>query len=232
MKVVAIIPAGGSGKRCGGKLPKQYRKVAGKEILAYTLQIFEESKYINQIIVAVAGEYRNVPPRLQRKYKFSTPIITVSGGKERQDSVYNSLSHFSLGDDDLVVVHDSVRPLLQQMTLKLAIETAKEKGTAVVALGMRDTIVRKTKCEYDYPDRSNTFSIQTPQIFKYGILVEAFKKANNDGFRGTDESMLVQRAGYSINLVEGSLINFKITTEDDIKLMKHIISGSSSKKRR
>lgn len=225
MKAVAIIPAGGSGVRCGGKVPKQYKKVGGKEILAYTLQIFEESKYISEIIVAVADEYKDIPEILGRKYRFGTPIRSVLGGKERQDSVFNSLSGLSLKEDDLIIVHDSVRPLLPKGILRRAIEVAKEKGTAVVALGMRDTIVRKKGSKYDYPDRSNIYSVQTPQIFKFGILVKAFEKALKNGFRGTDESMLVQKAGFEINIVEGAQINFKITTEDDIKLMKRIISG-------
>lgn len=225
MKAVAIIPAGGSGIRCGGKLPKQYKKVAGKEILAYTLQIFEDSKYIDEIIVAVADEYKDVPARLGRKYGFIKPIKSVSGGKERQDSVYNSLSQLLLEEDDLVVVHDSVRPLLPKGILNRAIEVAKEKGTAVVALGMRDTLVREKRGKYDYPDRSNIYSVQTPQIFKFGILLNSFEKALKRGFRGTDESMLVQKAGYEINIVEGALINFKITTEEDIQLMKRIVSS-------
>ncbi|HOJ19114.1 MAG: 2-C-methyl-D-erythritol 4-phosphate cytidylyltransferase [Ignavibacteriales bacterium] len=225
MKTAVIIPAGGSGTRIGGTLPKQYRKVAGVEILAYTLGIFNKCSQVNEIVVAVSEEYKNIPAKLAQKYGFSKPIKVVSGGKERQHSVHNALRSLSMKNGDLIIVHDSVRPLLPPEILKKALKTAKEKGTAVVATGVRDTIIKATNSFLEYPERKHLLSIQTPQIFRYEIINEAFRFLGDSGFIATDESMLVYNSGYEINFVEGSPLNFKITTSEDITLMKEIILG-------
>jgi len=109
-RIIAIIPAAGIGKRFGGATPKQFLKVNGKEILAYTLEVFQKAKKIDEIIVAASKEEFPRIQRLQKKYKLTKLTIIVEGGKERQDSVYNALVMADLNKDDLVIVHDAARP--------------------------------------------------------------------------------------------------------------------------
>lgn len=227
MKIVAIIPAGGSGLRTGTSTPKQFLKFNGKELIAYTIEVFQSSPLIDEIIVAVNHSYIDFINKLKLKYKLKKISMVVEGGNERQDSVYNALSVLHLRKNDLVAIHDAARPLLSKEVLNNAIETAKKKGNAVVSIKARDTLLETNDNLYKYPDRSNIYYIQTPQIFKYGQLKSAFELAYKNNFYGTDESMLMQKAGYKLNLVEGSLINLKVTTADDLLILKKLLKKSS-----
>ncbi|MEI7811194.1 MAG: 2-C-methyl-D-erythritol 4-phosphate cytidylyltransferase [Ignavibacteria bacterium] len=222
MRTFVIIPAGGTGTRCGGTLPKQYVKINGKEIIAYTLDIFQQNPLVDDIIIAARDEFRCLIDELAVKYNFGKLKKIVQGGKERQDSVYNALSSVSADNDDLAVVHDVARPLLSQELLTEAILTARDVDNVLVALKARDTLVKGDGFIDSYLDRENVFYAQTPQIFKYHILKEAMDKAYSDNFIGTDESMLVARAGYKVKLVEGSILNFKVTTKTDIDILQSI----------
>lgn len=225
MRTIVIIPAAGKGKRVGNTLPKQFLTINGKELLAYTIDVFEQSKFIDDIIIATNKEYYKHLDELQTKYLFSKVSDYVEGGNERQDTVYNALKHISANDEDLIVVHDAARPLLPQDTLQIALEVAKMKGSALVCVKAKDTLLHNDNGNWKYPNRDTMYNIQTPQIFRYGELLDAYEKAMNEGFYGTDDSMLMKRAGYEVHLVEGSLINFKITTPEDIILFKRIISN-------
>ena len=160
---------------------------------------------------------------IKKKYRINKISGIVEGGKERQDSVYNALLSLKANKDDLIIVHDAARPLLPQNILTTAILTAKEKGNALVCLTGRDTLLRGGKFVEEYIDREKIFYAQTPQIFRYTQLLKAMKKAYEENFLGTDESMLIKRAGGKINIVEGSVLNFKVTTKTDIELFKHFV---------
>jgi len=227
LKIVAIIPAGGSGFRTGTSTPKQFLKFHGKELIAYTIEVFQYSPLVDEIIVAVNHSYIDFINKLKLKYKLKKISMVVEGGNERQDSVYNALSVLHLRKNDLVAVHDAARPLLSKEVLNNAIETAGNKGNAVVSIKARDTLLETNDNLYKYPDRSNIYYIQTPQIFKYSELKSAFELAYKNNFYGTDESMLMQKAGYKLNLVEGSLINLKVTTADDLLILKKLLKKSS-----
>ena len=227
MKVVAIIPAGGKGTRSGSATPKQYLKFNGKELIVYPLQTFQKCRFINEIVIAADPNYFSTLEKIVKKYKLTKISKIVKSGKERQDSVFNALNSISLNEKDLVVVHDAARALLPLQTLNNAIKTAKEKGNALVCLPAKDTLVRgKSKVE-TYVDRKNIFYVQTPQIFKFGTLKKAMQKAKKNKFLGTDESMLVKRIGEKINIVEGASINFKITTKEDIEIVKKLLKFES-----
>ena len=154
------------------------------------------------------------------KVNFSKVINIIEGGKERQNSVFNALKSIPVGKDNLIVVHDAVRPLLSQNILNDAVNSTKKFGSAVVAAKVKDTLLYANEFVQSYVDRKEMYFVQTPQVFRYEILLEAMKKAEEDNFIGTDESMLVHRLGYEVKIVEGSSLNFKITNIDDIKLFK------------
>jgi 2-C-methyl-D-erythritol 4-phosphate cytidylyltransferase len=218
LKIYAIIPSGGAGKRAETVLPKQYTLFNGKELIAHTLDVFQKCEMIDEIIIPAQKIYFNLLNEIKEKYSFTKLSKIIEGGEERQNSVFNALKSLDASDKDLIVVHDAARPLLPMEILISAIETAKEFGNAVVALKAKDTLIRGNDYVLSFVDREEFYYAQTPQIFLYKILLDAFKKAEEDNFLGTDESMLVHRSGHKIKLVEGSAFNFKITNQDDIKL--------------
>jgi len=220
VKTFAIIPAAGKGKRFGESLPKQFHQINRKEILVYTLEIFQRCSLIDEIIVPSMREYFGLIFSLAEKYKITKLKAVVEGGKERQDSVYNALISIDAKRNDLIVVHDAARPMLNEKLLNTALKAAKKSDNIMVALKGRDTLVRKEKNVLNYVDRENIYYVQTPQIFRYFILKDSLEKAYKENFYGTDESMLVSRAGYKIEIVEGTASNIKITTPEDVEFFK------------
>ena len=223
MKTTAIIPSGGIGSRFLSSIPKQYIKVLGKELIVYTLEIFQKCELVDEIIIASQPEYFNLLNNLKEKYGLTKISKIIKGGKERQHSVNNALDSCNLNNEDLVIVHDAARPLLSKTLLKKAIQTANNSGSTVVAIKAKDTLMKgKDDKVENYIDRSNIYYVQTPQIFKYSILKNAFDYANKTNFLATDESMLVRNIGVDVTILEGDSSNFKITTKSDLKLFEEI----------
>lgn len=229
MKVIAIIPAGGKGLRAGNAdkkgvaTPKQYLQFNKKELIAYTLETFQKNKLVNKIIIAAEPNYFDLLIRIIIKYKFNKIKLIVEGGETRQHSVYNALLSSDAKDNDLIVVHDAARALLPDTVLTNSIKVAKEKGNALVCIKAKDTLIKAGKYVEEYLNRDEVYYVQTPQIFKYKDLLKAMNKAFKENFIGTDESMLVKRTGKKINVVEGSVFNFKVTTREDIELFKFLV---------
>ena len=223
MKVFAVIPAAGKGIRSGFAAPKQYLKIFGKELLFYTLQVFQTNDLVNEIIVAADPIYFKLLQKLKEKYKISKLDLLVEGGKERQDSVYNALQILNAKENDIIVVHDAARPLLSQKTLTESILCAKKNGNAIVCLKAKDTLIKQRDNKVKYIKRDEVHLVQTPQVFRYKDLLSAMQSARTDKFIGTDESILINRLGKKIHIVEGSLINFKVTTGNDIELLKSLL---------
>jgi 2-C-methyl-D-erythritol 4-phosphate cytidylyltransferase len=226
MKTYAIIPSGGTGKRAETDLPKQYMVFDGREMLAHTLEVFQKCGNIDEIIIAARKEYFDLILSLKNKYELTKISNIIEGGNERQDSVANALNSIAAQDEDIIVVHDAARPLLGQKLLENAILCAKEHGSGVAAMKARDTLVKVNGESKDYIDRRNVYYVQTPQVFKYKILKKSLQFAQETGFYGTDESMLVKNAGYDFCIVEGSFENFKITTESDLDVYEKIVRCS------
>lgn len=225
MKTVAIIPAGGKGARSGAAAPKQYLKFFGKELIVYTLEVFQQNKYIDEIIIAAESNFLELLEKLKNEYKLTKINKIVEGGEERQDSVYNALKSFDAKDNDLIVVHDAARSLLPQEVLTNAIETAKQKGNALVCIKAKDTLIKGNRVVESYLDRDEIYYVQTPQIFPHHVLMKAMKNAYENNFIGTDESMLVRQIGEKVNIVEGSVYNFKVTTADDIEMFERVVKA-------
>ena len=229
MKTIAVIPAGGKGIRGGSTVPKQYLKFNSKELIVYTLEVFQVNQLIDDIIISAEPKYFGLLNELKSKYNISKISNIVEGGNERQDSVYNALKSIkNISENDLVAVHDAARPLLPQNVLTGAITVAKEKGNALVCIKSKDTLIKGNRVVENYLDRNEVFYVQTPQIFSYSVLIKAMKKAYEENFIGTDESMLVRRTGEKVNIVEGSAYNFKITTEEDLKMFEKLINVHSN----
>jgi len=225
VRVIAVIPAGGKGKRSGTETPKQYIRFHGKELIVYTLEVFQKNNLVDEIIIAAEPPYFSLLNKIAKDYNLTKISQIVEGGEERQDSVHNALKSIKVQDSDLVVVHDAARPLLADNILTNAINIASEKGNALVCLKARDTLLKGDKNVKEYVDRTEMYYVQTPQIFKYKDLMKAMEKAYENNFIGTDESMLIKELGIDINIVEGSMLNFKVTTTTDIEMFEKLTSN-------
>ena len=209
-----VIVAAGTGSRMNMGINKQFIKLEGKEIIAYTIEKFYNNSNIEDIVVVVKeDESEFFKKEILDKYNFKNVKIAY-GGKERQDSVYNGLK---LLDEkcDVVLIHDGARPFVSDKIIDKSIEEAKEHKAIVVGVPVKDTI--------KVIDRSVLWAVQTPQTFDYNILIDAYKDAFKNKFYGTDDAMLVERIGYKVKMLEGSYNNIKITTQEDLNIGSQIL---------
>jgi 2-C-methyl-D-erythritol 4-phosphate cytidylyltransferase len=217
MKTVLIIPAAGIGSRFESKLPKQFYKLAGKEILIHTIEKFAGLKEIDSIIIATQKKYFKKIIRLLLRYEISKKIKIVEGGKERQNSVFNALINSDCQKGDIVLVHDSVRPFITTKLIKLLINKAKKYKAVIPVLNINDTIkvVEKDFIKKTIP-RETLKSAQTPQAFEYSVLINSFQNAKKEKFIGTDESSVVENNNFKVKVIEGEISNIKITQKSDL----------------
>ena len=225
-KVTAIIVAGGSGKRMGSQIKKQYIKLNDKEILAHTLEAFNKSSIIDEIIVVVSeDDIIQVREDIIEKYHIDKVSKVVAGGKERQDSVYNGLMA-ATKETKYVMIHDGARPFITQTLLKRALEATIENEATIVAVPVKDTIKVIDEVEgtvVDTPKRSSLWSVQTPQSFNRELLVSAYENAIIKKLAVTDDSMIVESYGKAVHVVEGDYNNIKITTPEDLLMGEQIL---------
>ena len=219
-----VIVAAGTGSRMNMGINKQFIKLEGKEIIAYTIEKFYNNSNIEDIVVVVKeDESEFFKKEILDKYNFKNVKIAY-GGKERQDSVYNGLK---LLDEkcDVVLIHDGARPFVSDKIIDKSIEEAKEHKAIVVGVPVKDTIkvIDNDKNIVDTPNRSVLWAVQTPQTFDYNILIDAYKDAFKNKFYGTDDAMLVERIGSKVKMLEGSYNNIKITTQEDLNIGSQIL---------
>ncbi len=225
MQVSAIIAAGGRGRRMNSSISKQFLNIKGHPILYYTLKKFEKMDKIKSIVLVTgADDLDYTREEIIKRYKFKK-IRLVEGGKERQDSVYNGLRELS-PQTDIVVIHDGVRPFVPVNIIEKSITAAAKYKAVGVAVPVKDTIkvVDKNHTIKNTPDRKTLWAMQTPQSFTYDIIMRAYEIAMRDGFYGTDDTVLVERLGLPVKIIEGAYENIKITTPEDIVFAETFIS--------
>ncbi len=224
MKVAAIVPAAGKGERLGSKIHKPFIVIGKEPILARTLTALDKSAYIDEIILVLNEADLAKARSLTKKNRLKKIKKITLGGKRRMDSVNNGLSEVS-GDVDYVVVHDGVRPFLDNKIISSVIEGAKTFGAAITCVPVKPTIKEIEKGDFVTATlkRESLVEVQTPQAFKKDILLRAYKKAFDDGIDATDDSVLVERLGVKVKAVAGSYRNIKITTVEDLKYARSLI---------
>jgi len=223
MKVGAIIPAAGRGKRIGASIPKQFLEIQGRPLLHHTLTVFASCKLIDYVVLVMPrADVNEVGKDWMNKYKIVQEVVV--GGEQRQDSVYNGFNSLEKGTD-IVVVHDGVRPFTTPQMITATVEAAQQYGAAITAIPVSDTVkqaadgfVKQTV------SRDGLWRVQTPQAFQYGLLQQAFKKAKKDSYYGTDEGSLVEYLGERVKIVPGSELNIKITRKEDLVLGESLLS--------
>ncbi len=225
MRVSVILPAAGLGTRMGKSSKKQFLQLDGAPILIHTLRRFEKVASVNEIIIACRAEDMADVREMLAGAHIDKPVRLVEGGASRQESVEHALETVG-ADVDLVAVHDAVRPFADVAMIEKVIAEAAACGAAIVAVVPVDTVkqVHLNKIQTTI-SRDRLVLAQTPQVFRTSLLRQAFAKANEDGFIGTDESSLVERLdAIEVHVVPGSDRNIKITKPSDLDLAKHFLA--------
>jgi 2-C-methyl-D-erythritol 4-phosphate cytidylyltransferase len=213
----------------GGGTNKQYLLLDGMPILARTIRVFQQAPFIAGIyLITPENEIPYCRTEVVERYGFSKVAAVVPGGAERQHSVLNGLEAMEgIGPDDLVLIHDGVRPFVPVDLLRRAATAADEFGGAVVAVPVKDTVkVARDGIITATPPREELWLAQTPQAFRYGLIRSAHAAAAAEGFLGTDDASLLERQGWALHIVMGDYRNIKITTPEDMLLAQAFLKGS------
>lgn len=236
MKVYAIIPAAGLGTRMSAGRPaapsKQFTQLAGQPILVHTLRRFAECPQVDRILVALRkNEMAGFQKRLNEE-DFAARVELVAGGDNRQESVANALAKLKAEKEDVVLVHDGVRPFVTRQIIEDVIAATQKHNAAIAGLPAVDTIKQVDRTAdgaiiTSTIPRERVVMAQTPQGFRFRILKQAFAEAQADNFTGTDEASLAERAGHTVAVVMGAARNIKITTPGDMELAEFFIKQAN-----
>jgi 2-C-methyl-D-erythritol 4-phosphate cytidylyltransferase len=223
MQVFVILPAAGLGTRMAGPEPKQFLILDGLPILVHSLRAFAAVQRVTAIYVAVRKPEMARAEAQIAEYGFQGRVHVVEGGDRRQESVAHALAALPAQPADIVLVHDAVRPLIDAATIERTIDAVAEYGAAIVGLPAVDTIKQVERTAHGAIitatiPREVVVLAQTPQGFRYDLLQRCFAEAAADGFVGTDEASLFERAGLPVAVVHGSQVNLKITQQGDLEL--------------
>lgn len=220
MSVIAIIPAAGMGTRMGHETPKQFLSLNGVPIFILTLRKFDQAAGVSEVVVGVRNEEASHVERALSAERFSKPVGIYEGGATRQETVARALARIP-SSTEVVLVHDAVRPFVTGEMINRAAETARRGGAAIYAIPSVDTIKQlELETITATLPRERIALAQTPQAFQYTLLREAFDRAAQDGFQGTDESSLVERLGVKVKVLMGTDRNIKITKPSDLPLAR------------
>jgi 2-C-methyl-D-erythritol 4-phosphate cytidylyltransferase len=215
----------------GGSVPKQFLALGGEPIVLHSLRILQSSPVVDEIIVAAPqSELEYCLNQIVKPHHFTKVTKVVPGGKERQDSVRHALEAVE-EEADIVLVHDAVRPFLTERMVEAVVGMARERGAAIIALPMRDTVkhVGADHVIERTVDRRPLWLAQTPQAFRRDWLLAAHRKAHGEGVRATDDAYLVEWCGYPVSVVEGSGDNIKVTRPEDMIIGEAILASRRKK---
>lgn len=219
--VSVIIAAGGKGTRMGADMNKVYLKILDKEILMHTVLAFEENANVDEIIIVTGENDIEKCKQLTQKYGTKKVAKIVCGGDTRQQSVFNGIM---ASNGDIIAIHDGARALISQDEINSVIADCKEFGAAALGVKVKDTLkAAQNGFIQSTVDRSNIYSIQTPQVFLSEEIIAAHKGAQSTD--ATDDCNLAEQAGIKIKITEGSYNNIKITTPEDIVIATEILKG-------
>jgi 2-C-methyl-D-erythritol 4-phosphate cytidylyltransferase len=216
-KLGAVVVAAGTGTRMGTRESKQYLQLGGKPVIVHALEALEAAKRVDTIVMVVGAADIEQCRGYVREYGLRKIHTIVAGGKERQDSVYRGLLALP-SDIDWVMVHDGVRPFIREQLVEACWQAVREHEAVIPAVAVKDTVKVVDASGYivSTPDRQSLRAVQTPQAFRLSLLLEAHRRAQSEGFEGTDDAMLVERLGTKVMVVEGDYRNIKLTTPDDL----------------
>lgn len=223
-KVGAVIVAAGRSARMGG-VDKTFTPILGVPLVAHALGRFESFLHVDEIVLVLAEESVDRGRELVQERGYRKVTHVCAGGPRRQDSVRNGLE--LLSPCDWVLIHDGARPCLDEAMLQRGLDAAAEYGSAVAGMPVKDTIklVSPDGMVNETPDRSLLWAAQTPQVFRYDLLLEAHRTCAEDV---TDDAAMVEFLGHPVKMFEGSYQNIKVTTVDDLIIAETFLSSSSA----
>lgn len=214
--VAAILPAAGHGVRLGGER-KQYRLLGGEPVLIRSLEVIAQLPFVREVVIAASADAREMTESLVSTSSFASKVSVVSGGSTRTESVRRALEAVP-EDVDVVLVHDAVRPFIRTDQVDRVRRVAFEFGAASLAIPVANTLRRARNGVFTEPlDRDGAYSVQTPQAFRRNLLLESYESLTMDA-KVTDDAAVVIGRGHQVHIVPGSILNMKITTEDDWKV--------------
>lgn len=232
-RCTAIVLAAGQGKRMGTAVQKQYIELEGKPVICYSLEVFQKSELIDDIVFVV-GEGQEEYARVQivEKYQLAKISTVICGGRERYDSVWQGLKALT-GADGYVFIHDGARPFVDEKILKRGYEAVDRYGACTAGMPSKDTIklVDEERFAVETPKRKYVWTIQTPQVFEISLIKEAYSRMlEKKPADITDDAMVVeQMMGLPVKLFEGSYENIKITTPEDLKVAEAFLAEGHSR---
>ena len=222
-KRIALVLAAGVGSRMNNDTPKQFIPVNGKPLLIYSLSTFNNHEDINDIYIVTSEDNVDKVKAIVDEYNLNKVRDIIVGGKTRQESVYRGLLGIhNPSNDDIILIHDSARPNVTNEIIENNILVCEKHNAVNTVLPVSDSLVeRDGKTTID---RSNVLTVQTPQTFRYGLILEAHQKALKENITNAgDDAVLVTNLGVSVELVEGSKLNFKVTTSEDLEMLKALL---------
>jgi 2-C-methyl-D-erythritol 4-phosphate cytidylyltransferase len=226
LKITAVIPAGGSGRRMQRSEAKQYLLLDGIPLLVHTLRSFQEAPVIDDIILVVPpADVTRIQSDIVDAFAMTKIRQIVAGGMERQDSVRNGLAVLPT-DCEIVLIHDAARPFVSPALIEKAVDGAVREGAVAVGVRVRDTVKqcdREGRVTHTL-DREQIWMAQTPQAFRRAIIVAAHEKAKKDNFYGTDDAVLVERMEIPVRMIDSIPANIKITTTEDLAWAEYRLS--------
>lgn len=228
MKIIVIVPSGGTGKRYGSKIPKQYLELMGIPVIIRSLMIFDKIKEISHIIIPVDRKWQKFILKNLEINKLKKSISFVKGGKERQDSVRNALKLEQVNDSDIILIHDAVRPLASPALVRRIIISTKKYCAVIPGLKPKESLKQINNKGFVERtiNRDMISSIQTPQGFQTEIILKAYRNINPK-ILVTDDASLVEQIGVKVKVVEGEETNIKITSQLDMKIAETLFKKNS-----
>lgn len=222
MAYQVIIPAAGKGRRMGAGKNKVLLELQSLPVFIHTLLVFQMDEKCEGIFVAIHPQDEEEIKAIIEENEITKVIALVPGGKERQDSIYSALK--CVKQNGIILVHDAARPFIEKKYIHSLLEAAETSGAAILAVPVKDTVKKATgQIVTETVERTSLWAVQTPQAFRFSILLAAYQKAVDDDFIGTDDASLVERLGYDVLIVEGDYDNIKLTTPEDLYFAEAIM---------
>ena len=231
METTALIVAGGEGLRFGGDIPKQYQLIAGRPLLSWTVSRFEAASTIDDIVIVCAEEYLlHVNNSVVNPYEFKKVSKIVPGGENRTESVSRGLKALPI-TTGYVAIHDAVRPMVTPSDIDLVVLEARNNRAAILGHPIADTLKRvREHMIIATVERANLFLAETPQVFQFDLIKEAYDKAAAEGRVSTDDASLLEAIGFMVKLIPSTGTNPKMTTTDDLEFIRYYFERESGER--
>lgn len=228
MNTAAVIVAAGEGRRMGGAIRKQYMKLEGIPVLVRSVKLFLGNRNISSLVIVIPPGDSDTVIELLKPYCSPEGVVLVHGGASRQQSVLLGLLALS-SETDMVCIHDAVRPLASAALLDDLLAAAGIHGAAIPVIPLSDTIKQVDENGFVQltPSRDQLRMVQTPQVFRKNLVMQAYASADKSGLEFTDDAALLERCGYPVITVPGEESNLKVTTPGDLKLASLLLKGAS-----